>query len=35
VVGREFRGRKEVKKKTLTGREDVDPQNKLNEFILN
>ncbi len=30
MVGREFRGREEVKKKTSTGREDVHPQNRLN-----
>jgi len=35
VVGREFRGREEVKKKTLTGREDVHSQNELNGLILN
>ncbi len=35
MVGREFRGREEVKKKTLTGREDVYPQNGLNGLILN
>ncbi len=35
MVGREFRGREEVKKKTLTGREDVHPQNELNGLILN
>jgi hypothetical protein len=35
VVGIEFRGREEVKKKTLTGREDVHPQNGLNGLILN
>jgi hypothetical protein len=35
VVVREFRGREEVKKKTLTGREDVHPQNRLNGLILN
>ncbi len=35
MVGREFRGREEVKKKTPTGREDVHPRNGLNGLILN
>jgi hypothetical protein len=35
VVGREFPGREEVKKKTPTGREDVHPQNGLYRLILN
>jgi hypothetical protein len=35
VVGRESRGKEEVKKKTPTGREDVHPQNGLNGLILN
>jgi hypothetical protein len=34
VVGREFRGREEVKKKTPTSREDVHPQNGLNGLIV-
>jgi hypothetical protein len=35
VVGREFQGKEEVKKKTPTSREDVHPQNGLNGLILN
>ncbi len=35
MVGREFRGREEVKEKNPTGREDVHPQNGLNGLILN
>jgi hypothetical protein len=35
VVGREFRGRKEVEIKTHAGREDVHLQNGFNGLILN